>query len=118
MDKINLDKQVQEILNIAEQHDLDQNFFFLTTFERYRVQIEILKNLKQIFEEDGVLVKKEYVKGRQNIYSHPAITSYNHTADSANKTVSTLMRIIKTFKDPQNESEIDPLLEILSNVRK
>ena len=42
-------------------------------------------------------VTKEYVKGRENVVIHPLITQYDRTTDSANKTVSTLLRIIRTF---------------------
>ena len=57
---------------------------------------------------------KEYVKGRKNVYSHPAISDYNRTTDSANKTVVTLMKIITTLRDRQDSGEPDPLLELLS----
>ena len=113
MSKIDLNKQAKGILAIAEKYGVEQNFFFLTTFKRYQVQIGILNDLERTIREDGTLVTKEYVKGRKNIYSHPAISDYNRTTDSANKTVVTLMKIIKTLRDRQNDDEPDPLLEIL-----
>ena len=54
------------------------------------------------------------MKGRKNVYSHPAISDYNRTTDSANKTVVTLMKIITTLRDRQDDNEPDPLLKILS----
>ena len=114
MSKIDLNKQAKEILEIAEKHGVEQNFFFLTTFKRYQVQIGILNDLEKTIRKDGTLVTKEYVKGRKNVYSHPAISDYNRTTDSANKTVATLMRIITTLRDGQNDDEPDPLLEILT----
>ena len=117
MSKIDLNKQAKEILSIAERYGVEQNFFFLTTFKRYQVQIGILNDLERTIREDGTLVTKEYVKGRKNIYSHPAISDYNRTTDSANKTVVTLMKIITTLRDRQNDDEPDPLLEILGGRR-
>lgn len=114
MSKIDLNKQAKEILEIAEKHGVEQNFFFLTTFKRYQVQIGILNDLEKTIREEGTLVTKEYVKGRKNVYSHPAISDYNRTTDSANKTVVTLMKIITTLRDCQDDDEPDPLLEILS----
>ena len=114
MSKIDLNKQAKEILEIAEKHCVEQNFFFLTTFKRYQVQIGILNDLEKTIREEGTLVTKEYVKGRKNVYSHPAISDYNRTTDSANKTVVTLMKIITTLRDRQDDDEPDPLLEILS----
>ena len=114
MSKVNLNKQAKEILEIAEKHGVEQNFFFLTTFKRYQVQIGILNDLEKTIREEGTLVTKEYVKGRKNVYSHPAISDYNRTTDSANKIVATLMRIITTLRDRQDDDKPDPLLEILT----
>ena len=47
MSKIDLNKQAKEILEIAEKHGVEQNFFFLTTFKRYQVQIGILNDLEK-----------------------------------------------------------------------
>lgn len=114
MQKRNLTEQAQEILKIAEKHGVEQNFFFITTFKRYQVQIGILNELEKTIKDDGILVTKEYIKGRKNVYSHPAISDYNRTTDSANKTVATLMKIITTLRDRQSEDEYDPLLEMIS----
>ncbi len=98
-----LTQQAKEILKIAEKHGVEQNFFFITTFKRYQVQINILNDLERAIKEQGTLVTKEYVKGRQNIYTHPAITEYNKTANGANQTVQTLMKIITTLRDEGSE---------------
>ena len=51
---MSLNEQAQEILRIAEQHGVDQNFFFLTTFKTYQVQIGILNDIEKQY------VRKEY----------------------------------------------------------
>ena len=114
MNKMSLNEQAQEILRIAEQHGVEQNFFFLTTFKRYQVQLQILNDLEKTIKEDGTLVTKEYVKGRKNVYSHPAIADYNRTTDSANKTVSTLMKIIISLRKDDVTEDDDPLLQIIA----
>lgn len=111
--RLTLQEQAQEILSIAEKHGVEQNFFFLTTFKRYQVQINILNDLERQIKEQGSLVTKEYVKGRENIYTHPAISEYNKTATAANQTVTTLVKIIKELRD--NESDAGS--EILSFLR-
>jgi hypothetical protein len=97
--KINLNEQANKILEAAQKSGLEQNFLFVTTFKRYQVQLKMLSDLEREMNESGILITKEYVKGRQNIYSHPAVNGYNKTADSANRTASTLMRIITSLKD-------------------
>ena len=107
-----LNEQAQEILAIAEKHGVEQNFFFITTFKRYQVQINILNDLEKQIKEQGSLVTKEYVKGRENIYTHPAIGEYNKTSTAANQTVTTLMKIITTLRN-DTDTETDELMKYL-----
>lgn len=114
MKKMSLEQQAKEILRLAEESGLQSNYFFVTTFERYQVQLQILDDLKKSIEENGMLVKKEYVKGRKNVYSNPAVSDFNRTTDSANKTVATLLRILKSFDGGETQEERDPLLDIIN----
>ena len=115
MAKMDLQKQANEILRIAEESGAQSNFFFVTTFKRYQVQLKILSELEKSLEEEGMTVTKEYVKGRKNLYSNPAISDYNRTTDSANKTVATLMRILKNYGvDETPNDDVDPLLSIIN----
>lgn len=116
MDK---DKSLQdkaaEIVAMAEDAGVQENYFFVTTFKRYQVQIGILSQLEESMDKDGMLVSKEYVKGRKNLYSNPAVNAYNRTADSANKTVQTLMKIVKEFGGDKDKDKVkDPLLELIN----
>lgn len=104
---LSLQEQAQEILAIAERHGVEQNFFFITTFKRYQVQINILNELEKKIKEDGALVTKEYVKGRENVYTHPAIGEYNKTSTAANQTVTTLMKIITTLRNDDEDAGSD-----------
>lgn len=112
MGNVNIQKQAEEILSIAEKFGVEQNFLFLTTFKRYQVQLNILNELEKKIKEDGTLVTKEYVKGRGNVYTHPAINEYNKTATASNQTVATLIKIIKTLRSEDDDGESDD--ELLS----
>lgn len=110
-----LKEQADAIKRMAEESGLESNYFFITTFERYEVQLSILERLKESMDKDGMLVSKEYVKGRGNLYSSPAVTEFNRTTDSANKTVSTLMRILKNFGASSTDDKGgDPLLAMIN----
>ena len=98
-----LSRQAKEILDIAQKHGVEQNFFFITTFKRYQVQISILSQLEVSIKEEGTMVTKEYVKGRRNIYTNPAIAEYNKTATAANQTLQTLIKIITTMRNSEDE---------------
>lgn len=115
MAKKDLNEQAKEILRVAEESGAQSNFFFATTFKRYLVQLDVLKDLEKSLEEEGTQVTKEYVKGRKNLYSNPAIADYNRTTDSANKTVATLMKILKNYGAEETpKEEIDPLMAIIN----
>lgn len=114
MAKLNLNQQAKEIIRIAEESGVQSNFFFITTFKRYQVQLNILNELERAMKEEGMLVSKEYVKGRKNLYSNPAVAEYNRTTDSANKTVSTLMRIIRNFNVEESSEEEDLLMKMIN----
>lgn len=104
---MDLNAQAERILEIAAQHGVEHNFFFITTFKRYQVQIKILNDLEKQLKSDGPTVTKEYVKGRKNVYTHPAIGDYNKTSTAANQTVQTLMKLIQSMRDDDADQEGD-----------
>jgi hypothetical protein len=111
--KLSLQEQANEVLKQAEERGVSSNFFFVTTFKRYQVQMKILSDLESAISEYGATVTKEYVKGRQNLVANTAITEYNKTATAANGTVSTLINIIKTLSNEPDA--VDALSEFLAN---
>ena len=114
IEKLSLKEQAEKIIRIAEKYGVEQNFLFITTFKRYQVQLNILTELEKKIKEDGALVTKEYVKGRGNLYTHPAIGEYNKTATSANQTVATLIKIFKSMRNGDEDGEgEDELLSAL-----
>ena len=105
-----LQEQANKILKQAEKRGVSSNFFFATTFKRYQVQMKILSDLERAIAEYGTTVTKEYVKGRQNLVSNPAITEYNKTATAANGTVSTLINIIKALTEESSGGKLSSFL--------
>ena len=112
-EKLTLQEQANQILAKAEEKGVSTNFFFITTFKRYQVQMKIMTDLEKQIEEIGATVEKEYVKGRCNIYTNPAISEYNKTATAANGTVSTLMKILTTFSEAEGIESGDLMSEFL-----
>lgn len=112
-EKKTLQQQADEIMAKAEEKGVSTNFFFITTFKRYQVQMKIMNDLEEQINEIGATVEKEYVKGRCNIYTNPAISEYNKTATAANGTVSTLMKILTTFSEQEGVESGDLMQEFL-----
>lgn len=101
----------QNLLVEAEKKGLTENYNFMTTFERYCKQCEIIEKLSVVIEKEGELVTKEYVKGRENVYIHPAIKELNNTSTAANNTVGTLLKILDTVEVVETQDELDAFNE-------
>lgn len=111
---LSLEEQAELIKKNAEKRGVSTNFFFVTTFKRYEVQMKIMTELEKAIQEDGSLVTKSYVKDRENIYTHPAIAEYNKTATAANGTVATLLKIITTLAEEEKKEPADLMSEFLN----
>lgn len=109
-----LQEQADAIVKRAQEKGVSTNFFFVTTFKRYQVQMKIMSDLEESIKDDGATVTKAYVKGRENIYTNPAISEYNKTATAANGTVATLMKILTTFAEEEEKKPADLMSEFLS----
>lgn len=113
-----LNRMAKELLETADAYGLTDDYLFMTTFRRYTTQVALAEELQKSLEKDGVLVTKEYVKGRANIYTHPGINSYNRVTDSANKTAQSLSKMLEDARskketDPKTKAMQDPLLQAL-----
>lgn len=106
--RTSLEKQADEILRLAREADAEESYYFETTFRRYQRQLKMLADLEEVMDTEDVLVTKEYVKGRANLYANPAIAQYNSTADAANRTVATLLKIVAAFR-PAERTPDDPV---------
>lgn len=113
-EKLTLQEQATRLLEQAEERGVSSNFFFVTTFKRYQVQMKILSDLEKAINEFGATVTKEYVKGRQNLVSNPAITEYNKTATAANGTVSTLINILRSISDEGGGGKLEAFQKMLN----
>jgi len=97
----------------AEEKGLSENYFFRTTFERYKSQLQILKRLKHCIDQENTLIEKSYAKDKVNLYINPAISEYNKTASAANGTVATLIKILTSFSESEGSEPADLMSEFL-----
>ena len=111
---MSLQEQAEEILRRATEKGVSSNFFFVTTFKRYQVQMKILTDLENEMRKTGAIITKTYVKGRENLCANPAIAEYNKTSTAANSTVSTLIQIIEKLSEEQvKESKLFKMMEAM-----
>lgn len=96
-ENLTLAQQAEQILEKAKARGVQSNFFFITTFKRYQVQMQIMAELEKKINNDGPIVTKEYATGRTDTITNPAISEYNKTATAANNTVATMIKIIESI---------------------
>ena len=91
-----------KLLRMAKDYGVEKNALFLQAVEQYDVQARVIQNIKAALDkEDGELVtSKEYVKGRENIYANPLVKELPKHADAANRTLQTMLTIIKELGKP------------------
>lgn len=115
--KMSLKQQAAAILKQAEARGVSSNFFFVTTFKRYQVQMSLLEKLENDINENGITVPREYIKNQKNNILNPAINEYNKTATAANGTVASLIKIVKEIsnEDADQGSKLQALINGLDD---
>ena len=102
----------------AQAMGQEQNFLFLSQFKQFVVLINTLSKLEKELDNNDIMVTKEYVKGRRNIYTNPIINEYVKVSNAANNTATTLVKIItglskEKVKDNVEEKK-NSLLDIIN----
>lgn len=90
--------ELAEIEQAAKDANCDTNFLYRSTLDRYVMQIDLLDQAQNDINERGLTVVKTTPRGAEIEVANPSIQVYNQTASAANSTVSTLLRVVQTFK--------------------
>lgn len=98
-----LEEQASTLLELATNVGIADNYLFCVSYNRLILQQDLLKKLDEDFRQDSSMVKKEYIKGRENAVAHPLIAKINQTIDSANKTTSLLYKLIANANSLQKK---------------
>lgn len=88
---IDFGANLEEIIAAASNAGADTNLYYITTLERYKMQLAMLEKLKRSIAEDGMIISKG-----NKVIANPAVAEYNRTASAANQTVQTLMKIVRS----------------------
>lgn len=110
MAKVDLNKKIEEVLELAKKAGIDENFFFITTFNDYKRQRVILARIGAEIDRQGAVVD-----GRAN----QLISDYNKTAQSASKVAESLMKMViatgvEAKKEVVEAKKVCPKFEELS----
>ena len=102
---MNINEKAKGILADAKKYGIANNSFFQTLYHLLDVQIAMLSELEKSFKEDGATITKEYVKGRENVYCHPAVDKYTKVSDSAMNKIEKLEQMVEKAKSNIDEND-------------
>ena len=100
-----LERRIDEFAAAAAELGIADDLIFSTKFSRYIMQVRILEDLKQQIQEGDLMVKKAYVKDRDNLYVNPAVAEYNKTSTAANQTAVTLVKLMTQLREGASEDD-------------
>ncbi len=101
-----------ELLKMAKEYGVEKNALFVSAAKQYTVQMKIIDSIEKILSDADLIVSKEYVKSRENVYSHPLVKELPKHADSANRTLASMLDIIsKLGKKVEAKSELGELMK-------
>ena len=117
MDSGRIHNVVTVILTMArESMDTPQYFLFSTTLEQYEVQLNLMNSMREVWEKDGLLVKKNYGQ-KMSDATHPLIQDYNKTARAASTTANALLKILDKCKlNTEQETGLKSLIDKMNNM--
>ncbi len=105
---VSLKERAQKILKKAREKGDEQALLFETIFQQYLETLDHRQKLREAIVNDGTTVTKEYVKGRQNIYVHPALAAYAQQGKLLLNTAQTLMTLIREkIADSDDQDDFD-----------
>ena len=101
-------------MELAKAYGLEDNAMFISAANQYDLQQKVIQNIRKVIEdEDSLMVTKEYVKSRENVYANPLVKELPKHTDSANKTLGMMLNIIDTLgrkKEPKG-SKLSELMD-------
>lgn len=86
-------KNREKLFEMVQGLSIGDRMLFDELFDVFETHVGICKQLKEEMKNDGVIIEKEYVKGRPTIVAHPAITNYNASSKALNSTASQLSKL-------------------------
>ena len=98
----------RKLIRFGKQFEVDQDEDYKAAAMTYAEEAELIAKMRNQLEEDGMTVKKEYVKGRENVCVHPLIQEIPKHVDCANRTLGILGDIIvkRGKKKPESDDAL------------
>lgn len=89
-----------DIMKLAETYGVSGNTFFTSAADRYVGQVEMIDQMRQQIEKDGLMIGHTNVKGDVNLDVNPLTVQLPKYIDTANKTLSLMLDIVQRLGRP------------------
>lgn len=84
----------RKLLAFGKKYGVNGEEDFKAAAMTYAEEAQLIATMRETLAQDGMTVKKEYVKGRENICVHPLVTEIPKHVDCANRILSTIGDIV------------------------
>ena len=106
---------VKKLMALGEKYKVDQDEDFIVAAKTFVEEAKLINQMRAQIKKDGLTVKKEYVKGRENLTAHPLIAEIPKHVDCANRTLANMATIIENRGEPPEKVEEDELTQFRLN---
>lgn len=102
---------IKKLMALGKKYKVDQEEDFAAAVKTFVEEAKLIAQMRAQLKEDGLTVKKEYVKGRENLTAHPLIAEIPKHVDCANRTLAIMTQIIEERGIKPDIEETDDLTE-------
>jgi len=96
----------ESIMAMAKRYGVADNPLFVQTLKNYETIQKSIQGINEIIcANEDLTISKEYVKGRENLYLHPAIKELPKQIDASNKTLDKMLDIIEKLGTPKSNDD-------------
>ena len=106
---------VKKLMALGEKYKVAQEEDFVVAVKTFVEEARLIAQMRAQLKADGLTVKKEYVKGRENLTTHPLIAETPKHVDCANRTLANMAQIIDTRGERPEREEEDDLTQFRQN---
>lgn len=94
----------KKVFEAVQNLSAGDRMLFEELFDVFETHVGICRQLKEEMKDDGVIIEKEYVKGRPTIVAHPAISNYNASSKALTSTVAQLSRLFDKLGEANKDN--------------
>lgn len=98
---------LKKLMALGKRYRVDKEEDFEACAKTFAQEAALIGQMRAQVKEDGLTVKKTYVKGGENLSAHPLIAEIPKHVDCANRLLANMAAIIKDRGEKPEMAEDD-----------